>query len=134
MAIQPEKALSLFGGLCNSLAEAVVRERAKWEPESPPLTVAMSTLGQVVASGMQIWSTTDLKAVFDLVESLLADGEESVKNAVSTGFLESLLSESSAGRLDFRKIAPFLGHKAIQYCREWDKFTGCATPGLETVR
>ena len=92
----------------------------------------MSTLGRVVASAAQGCSDTDLKRVFDLVESLLTDGEESVKDAVGTGFLESLLSESSAGRLDFRKIAAFLGQNAVQYCREWDKFTECTTRGLET--
>lgn len=132
MVIQPEEAISRFAGLCESLAEAVARERAEWEPESPPLTVAMSTLGRVVASGTQGRSDTDLKPVFDLVESLLTDGEESVKDAVATGFLESLLSESSAGRLDFRRIAALLGQRAVHYCREWDKFTGCTTPGLET--
>jgi len=132
MPIQPEEALSRFGDFCDSLAEAVARERADWEPEPPPLTVVMSRLGRAVASGAQGCSETDLKPVFELVESLLTDGEESVKDAVATGFLESLLGESSAGRLDFRKIAALLGEKAVEYCREWDEFTGCTTPGLES--
>jgi hypothetical protein len=92
----------------------------------------MSTLGRVVAVGAQKWSDDDLVRVFVLVESLLGDGEETVKDAVATGFLESLLNESAAGRLDFRRIFAVLGQRAIQYCREWDKFTGFSTPGLET--
>lgn len=130
MAIESKEALLRFGKLHGFFAEAIANARTEWEPEDPPITVVMSTLGRALASGVQECKQTDLKRVFDLVESLLTDGQDEVKNAVATGFLESLLSESSASKFDFRRIATFLGKQAIRYCREWDKFTGCRTPGI----
>ena len=66
-----------------------------------------------------------------LVETLLMEAADEVKDAVGTCFLEGLLGQASGGSFDFCKVAEFLGPQARCYCQEWNKFTGVETPGLE---
>lgn len=103
----------------------------EWKPNLPPVTLAMGTVGRVLAGEVDRISKDEIQAVFDAAESLLLESDEETKNAVTTGFLESLLAQASAGRLDFRRIGPMLGNESRKYCREWDRFTGVVTEGLD---
>ncbi len=71
----------------------------------------------------------EIKKIFDFVEFLLCNGNESVQNAIATSFLEYLMSKDP-DELNFSKFAKYLGENAIGYCRAWDKFTGIRTEGL----
>jgi hypothetical protein len=102
----------------------------EWKPELPPSTVAMAEIGRSVAAGLHEIPDRELRVLLASLEELLANGDEETRIAVATGFLEALLAQSSAGRLDFSKIAPFLGKESRKYCIEWDRFTGVSTEGL----
>lgn len=75
-------------------------------------------------------SDQNKEVVFNTIEQCLTEGDKLVREAVTTGLLEALLSESDDGRLDFKLISNYLGSKTLEYCRAWDQFTGCDTPGL----
>ena len=70
------------------------------------------------------------QVVLELIEIGLEKGTEPLRVAICTGFLERLLAEASAGRLPFGVLAPWLGARSLEYCREWDRFTGLQTQGL----
>lgn len=53
-------------------------------------------------------------------------------NAICTCFLENLINRDSSGSYDFNRILPYLNAKSVEYCKEWDKFTGVRSPGLWT--
>lgn len=71
----------------------------------------------------------EIKRIFDFVEHLMSNGNESVQNAIATGFLEGLLNKDPK-EIQFIKFRKFLGKETISYCRAWDKFTGVMTKGL----
>lgn len=68
--------------------------------------------------------------VFDVAERLMVEGDNEVKDAVATCFLENLLNVASAGRIDASKFVDLLGPESRAYCRAWDEFTGVHTEGL----
>jgi hypothetical protein len=101
-----------------------------WDPELPPITVAMTTVGRALAANAKTLSADELAAIFGFAEKLLTEGDKSTQEATATGFLEALLSEASAGRLDFSMIDPFLRPESRKYSLAWDDFTGVRTRGL----
>jgi hypothetical protein len=117
--------------LTSPTRESLRELEREWEQNPPPFTVAMGTVGRSLASEVGRISRDELRAVFDLAENFLVGSDEETKTAVATGFLESLLAQASAGRLDFRRIGPMLGDESRKYCREWDRFTGVVTEGLD---
>ncbi len=72
---------------------------------------------------------SQLKNIFDYIEFLLSEGDESVKNGVATVFLEDLMNKDPA-EFKFKTICHYLGEKSLGYCRAWDKFCGVRTEGL----
>lgn len=103
----------------------------EWKPDEPPPTILYAAFGRRIAMGADELSEQEKKIVFNAIEECFTNGDEVVKSAISTGLLEALLNESSSGRLSFQSIASYLGDMSRQYCQEWDRFTGCSTPGLE---
>jgi hypothetical protein len=103
----------------------------KWQPEEPPATVLYSAFGQSISETVGHLSNDEKTYIFDTIEQLLLQGDDIVRAAVATGLLEALLSQSSSNRFDFRAISNHLRPNTRHYCQEWDRFTGCSTPGLE---
>lgn len=70
-----------------------------------------------------------IKKIFDFVEFLLCNGDESVQNGAATCFLEHLFNIDEAG-IKFKTFYPYLGKNSVDYCRGWDEFCGMRTEGL----
>ena len=105
----------------------------EWQPDLPPSTVAMGTVARTLAAGMDRTPRDQIRKLLDFVEKLLTKADSNTKDAVATGFLESLLGEASAGRLDFAVIDALLGDESRNYCHAWDNFTGFRTKGLSKL-
>jgi hypothetical protein len=72
-----------------------------------------------------IQKQTDVLArIFELVEKLMREGEEEVKVAVSTCFLENILNRATDDVEASAIFLPLLGPESRGYCIAWDKFTG----------
>jgi hypothetical protein len=71
----------------------------------------------------------EIKKIFDFVEFLLCNGDESVQNAIATSYLEYLMSKDP-DEIQFASFVKYLGKNSKEYCRAWDKFTGVKTKGL----
>ena len=105
------------------------QESTAW-PELPP-TLEMSELAGTFADAVVSGLPADrIAAVMRTVEQALREGDERVKDAVATGFLERLMTEASAGRMSFEQLTDHLGPESRRYCEAWDEFTGTRTPGL----
>jgi hypothetical protein len=112
------------------LRKAHERLVTEWSPDVPPLTIVFSTLGRSLCNYALTSSETELVATCTTIEDLVIQGDDMVKDAVTTGMLEAMLAESSAGRFELSTLTSFLGPETKAYCRSWDKFTGNKTPGL----
>jgi hypothetical protein len=111
--------------LLNATLEA---SRRAWEPELPPVTVAMGALASAFATGADAMSRTEIDEVARVVEQLMES--EPGSTAVATGFLEALVHAVSRDPSK-RKAVAALGRLAREYCRAYDEFTGAKSPGLE---
>jgi hypothetical protein len=128
--IDAETAIAALIGTADNLRIAHNQVVADWSPDAPPLTLVFSILGRRLCSHAEATSEQEWKQVFTIVDQLIKVGDESVKDAVTTGMLEAMLAEASAGRCDFSRFARYLGAETKAYCRAWECFTGNRTPGL----
>ncbi len=72
--------------------------------------------------------TAQIREIFNFVEYLLVNGDDDVKNALSTCVLENILNQTD--QIDPADFVPFLGNESREYCKAWDQFTGLKTEGL----
>jgi hypothetical protein len=66
---------------------------------------------------------------------LLNEGDQAVRDAAATCFLENLINYTSSDDIPRIFLDPFsfvhyLGPKSKAYCRAWYEFTKIKTPGL----
>jgi len=93
------------------------------------INIQMLPVGEYAIDVIKSGDEIEIKKIFDVVEFLLCNGDESVQNAIATSFLEYLMSKEP-DEIQFTKFAKFLGEQAIGYCRAWDKFNGTRAEGL----
>jgi hypothetical protein len=101
-----------------------------WEGEEAGLCNDISAFSDYVGEQINQGKRDNLKTIFDLIEELLTDGDQDVKDAVATCFLENLVNLASANKLFSPDFVPFLGPNSRAYCKAWDAFTGVKTEGL----
>ena len=123
-------ALTLLEDAWDELRAEVQALRTEWDPESVPVTVLFSDIAHALAASLPDIQDEPRQRVFQLIEDLILCGNHDVVEGIKTGFLEALLSDASAGQIEFREIAPLLGPRTTEFCRAWDEFTGIRTPGL----
>ena len=71
-----------------------------------------------------------IKLAFELAEKFMIEGDDSVKNAVATCFLENLINAVAWGDISAMSFVNLLGEGSRKYCKAWDEFTGVKTEGL----
>jgi hypothetical protein len=75
----------------------------------------------------------DLREIFALIEELIVNGDEDVKDAIATCFVENLANwfVNNPSHEQFIKL---LGPASRAYWKAWDDFTGVQTDGLHEDR
>jgi len=68
------------------------------------------------------------RKIFALVENYVACGEEVLRNAASTCFIENLQNVSA--KIDPELWVHYLGDESRKFAQSWDRFTGVKTQGL----
>lgn len=68
--------------------------------------------------------------IFAFVETCVIEGDEALKDAIATCFLENLLNAASGQKIAANSFVGFLGKESKAFCKAWDKFTGVKTEGL----
>lgn len=102
-----------------------------WEGEAPGFSNDMSVFSDYVLELLKVDNNSEeVREIFIFVEYLLNNGEQSVKNATKTCFLENLINATSWKRINALDFVDLLGVKSKKYCQAWDDFTGIKTDGL----
>jgi hypothetical protein len=101
-----------------------------WGDEEAGLCNDMSEFSKYAADLIQNGQFANLPVVFDVAERLMVEGDNEVKDAVATCFLENLLNIAGTEQLDASKFVDLLGPESRAYCKAWDEFTGVYTEGL----
>ncbi|TNH31358.1 hypothetical protein FHG89_02590 [Micromonospora orduensis] len=91
--------------------------------DDPPLLLRLSHLAESLTERVDDVPASERVAFFRILDAVLADGDQPEKDAVATGFLESLMAAADRG-FDLRRVWHELGPRSQQYCRDWNAFTG----------
>jgi hypothetical protein len=129
MMAESEATLDALARCHPELAKELAAVREWWDPEPVPPTSALGNLGLALVRVIGTVSEDEIRCVARIVENVLKSGSAATKAMVTTGFLEAVMAQSEREP----RIARFtkeLGPLALDYCRGWDKFTGCRTPGV----
>ena len=113
------------------LAQCYSESKSFWDPDEQPGTVVFGDFANVVGESQHGLSPSELRSIFEIMENLLVNGDEEVQASVATGFLETLLHMSDEGKSSPSLFVPLLGEESKEYCRAWNKFSGCTTEGLD---
>ena len=100
-----------------------------WQREQAGLCLDIAEFAHFVIDLIKGRQTEDLPGIFDIIEELMVDGDENVRTAVATCFLENLLN-LVPDRLPPERFVHLLGPASRTYCIAWDTFTGIPTPDL----
>lgn len=74
-------------------------------------------------------NSSQINEIFSHIEYLLVNGDEDVKNGVTTCFLENILNKTPE-KIHPERFVQYLGPASREYCRAWDEFTGVQTEGV----
>jgi len=103
-----------------------------WEGKSAGLVLDMIELAAYTNDQLSKNENKDLANIFGLMETMLNEGTQEVKNAVATGFLESVINPVTKDTEYLPLLITLLGEKSRAYCQEWIKFSGGELPNLST--
>ncbi len=98
------------------------KEHVNYWGKDQGLIINMIPLGNYTITVLKSNNLPKLQEIFDTTEFLLSFGDESVQNAITTGFLEYLLNMSDK-EPELKNFKKFLGTKSSEYIRDWIKFT-----------
>ncbi|HEY9832053.1 MAG TPA: hypothetical protein V6D26_15820 [Stenomitos sp.] len=101
-----------------------------WEGQPAGLVMDMIELATYVNNQLSNQENHDLENIFRLMETMLNEGTEEVKDAVATGFLESVINPVTKDTEYLPLLVSLLGEKSRAYCQEWLKFSGGELPNL----
>lgn len=71
-----------------------------------------------------------LTEVFSIIENFVTYGNDELKGASVTCFLESLINVSPHEDFSPSIFLPYLGKESRKYCKDWVEFTGVKTEEL----
>jgi hypothetical protein len=100
----------------------------KWGADEG-ISIQMFPLADYIVDAIKNKNDIKIKKIFDFVEFVLCNGDQSIQDAIATSLLEDLLNRDPK-EIQFVTFAKYLGENTIDYCRGWDEFTGVKTKGL----
>jgi hypothetical protein len=104
-----------------------------WEGTSPGLCLDFAEFSHYIRDMIAKNNNDDkstIELAFQIAEMLMNEGDDRVKDAVATCFLENLINAVAWERISAYSFVHLLGKESIEYCKAWDEFTGTKTPGL----
>jgi hypothetical protein len=128
-ALNKEQAVALVLSAAPEFRPVLESFRAEWADEALGLCSEFSELSDFVIAKLHSGATEGLQVLFEAVERLMVEGDEEVKDAAATCFLENLMN-ATPDRISPAAFVPLLGAESRVFCRSWDEFCGLRTPGL----
>ncbi len=102
----------------------LVAHRSKWTEEENSHSMEVSEFSRHVVRLITEDRKKNLAPIFSVIEQLMTEGDDEVKDAVATCFLENLINRASSGEFDRSELVPLLGPNSRAYCEAWDEFCG----------
>ena len=75
--------------------------------------------------------TGELERIFAFAEEMMRAGDEDLKDQIATNFLENLVNAAGEDEAYDNLFVGLLGPLSLEYCKEWNRFSGGGIPALE---
>ncbi len=85
--------------------------------------VSFGTLGSAVVEHLDVFEDDQLAKIFERADQLLNVDDETTKNGVATGFLESVVNGGEANG-SINQLRKHFGPNATAYLESWNQFLG----------
>lgn len=128
--INPQEALHLLVSQSFDFRVRVEAFLLEWQPEQPGFCLILSELSRVTIGFFQQQQDTHLQQVFAIIEKLLVEGDQVVRDAAATCFLENILHRVPE-EVSAQTFLSFLGLKSKEYCKAYNDFTGVQLDGFD---
>jgi hypothetical protein len=130
MAIELHQILPLFVRICPEVRDRLVAGADDWLHDDGTISYyeIVAVLTRLVVERFDAGDYGCADDLFALVERLLSEGSQEVKDLIATGFLEGLLYQQE---LPSELWVPLIGPQAREYLLALNSFHGTTTPGLE---
>jgi len=102
-----------------SALEAEVSE--EFHPHPPGINSLCGRIGWSISENID--SIENAADIFQLIEEALSSGTDELRNAVATGLIEAMISESDRHPGKWSGISPRLGPQSAAYAETWIAFT-----------
>ena len=101
-----------------------------WEGDESGLCNDFSEFSDFIIKTIDTLEEQKKIDIFNFIENCVICGDEYIKTAAATCFLENLLNAFSDGDIHPKSFVYLLGTESKEYCKAWDEFTGLRTPIL----
>lgn len=98
-----------------------VEVREEFRPNPPGINSLCDRIGWFISENID--SIENAGDVFLLVEEAIKDGSSELQDAISTGLVEAMISESDHHPGKWDEISPLLGPQTAAYAKAWLNFT-----------
>jgi hypothetical protein len=95
--------------------------------DDDPLMLRLAYVGRSFTDHIDELTEQQQAALLALMEHVVVHGSETDSTAVTTGFLEALISAWDRG-FDLKSIWHHVGPESRTYCRAWNEFNGIPSP------
>jgi hypothetical protein len=131
--IDATDALALLLGAASGFEERWQLHLEHWGQAPRGLCIDVAELVVHVEERIKGDNTGDLGGLFEVVERLLAQGDDYVRDAVATCFVESLVNRVPESISD-EALAKLLGPRATEQAQAWNDFWGVKRTSQRSLR
>ena len=96
----------------------------EWENEERSPGMDISEFSDYICEKLKNKEEAPFRELFQLIEKFIVDGNEVLRTAATTQFLENLINVSSNGDFPLESFANYLGEESKAYCKAWDEACG----------
>lgn len=100
-----------------------------WHPAAPPATILFAVLGRAMRDNFDQVNRAARKLIFDVVEDMAINSDESVRSLALSGFVEAMISGEVFSREQYEKLTKDLGPVAREHADVWSSFHDKNTEG-----
>jgi hypothetical protein len=117
-----QKCLQTLIGITPVIDRSVECLVSSWSPETPPVTVVFSQIGDAIADHLVQMPTDVQQALFAEIERGMCSQDVDLRTAVATGLIEALVGKSDKQPGLFAQLEKLFGPASTKHALEWQKF------------
>ena len=122
MNVQTQEYLERLTRMAPALGDCVARLAASWAPESPPLTILFSEVGDAIASHLAQMPRDLQQKLFAEIERGISSQNDELRTALTTGLIEALVGRSDKQPELVAELELLFGARSLKHAREWRDF------------